>query len=1087
MKVYSSCRILAIFFALMIVVTSKPAFAQLLFNDVSDSAGGFAVGERWGASWGDFNGDLRPDLFVNDHRGDPASMYLNNGDGTFSDVIYAFDRNRLLIDDPKQDAHGATFVDFDNDGDQDLFASHSAGKVGRLFVNNNGVFTDQANNSDLTNDGTARLPMWHDYNNDGFLDVHFITSGSIINNIHDPDGSGGFIGDFDGVSSSSLGISCSNGNYGQLVDINNDGRLDFLCGREGSFPESAYSTHTVPFQNITSTLPSIANVIDTAVGDFDGNLQSDIIMVRGRLRPTEALKVDAKRIEAWISGRSTTGKGFNFDSGNGELTITADAQYNDLLNRIRIGSGGFNPSSIPFTIDSSDNNTHGISNSSSWGFYIGYNNSSGEWEFEMRSSSSRRAYFQIDAENNVSDPVMMGLGNNDLPILNKLMMNNAGGFAEQASSRGIKGQQQCASVVTGDFDNDMDEDIYMICRTGVSNIANILYENQGDGTFKEVANAGGAEGPLGAGLISGAGTAESAITADYDLDGFLDLFVTNGMLMQPARAGGPDKLYRNAGNSNHWVQIDLEGNTSTTPFTGDNRDAIGAKVFVTAAGKTQVREQGHGYHRWSQNFKRVHFGLAGNTQFNVEVRWQNGFVDTFNNVSADQIYNIKQGNSSGNGSIVAKTASAVNYPPAPVVGDECGEPSNNGNFDRAAFIWKNCSTNEWEVRVMAGGSPTNLVFEGTVSTDSGSFTNVTPDNLQGNDILDFSDPSLIDFKLNVANAGQDAFTFNAPGGGTTQACLQFNNLPQGAAVLLGADTIYLGSSADLGNFQMCSGPPPADNECGEPSYDRGSESGLFIWKDCNITGSQSWHIRATGGGNTPSLRYEGLLVADQDFTSVTPFSIEASDTLDNSSNPMQISYIMKAGGAGQDGFDFTFSNSTDVCFDPSVMPAGADVELGANRQVMSTAFDLGTLASCSPPSQPLECGQPSYSAGSEKALFIWKDCTGSGDWHMRATGGGDPDKQTYAGSITSSLGYTAVTPFSIEASDTLDNSSDPNVIDFSLGMRNSGQDGVDFDFSDASNTCFDASVLPSGVQVLLGDTKAVMSVPFDLATQGSCL
>ena len=1078
-------RLVAMLIASFMMIASNTVFAQLMFEDVSDSAGGFAIGERWGASWGDFNGDLRPDVFVNNHNTTPAAMYLNNGDGTFSDVIYAFDRNRTLLDNPRQDAHGATFVDFDNDGDQDLLSSFSSGSA-RLFVNNNGVFTDQASNSDLQNDSSSRMPAWVDYNNDGFLDVFYITSNSIIANIHDPDGSGGFIGDFDVVSNSSLGISCG-GNYGQLADVNNDGRLDLICGDEGAFPKRVYNTNSIPFGNITSVMPSIASVVDSVVADFDGNLQSDFFLVRGRLRPTEALKVDAKRIEAWLAGTSSNGKGFRFNSGNGEITLTFDAnKANELASKIKIGSSGFSPSSIPFTLDPNNSSTHGISSSSSGTYYVGFNNSTGQWEVELRTSSSKRAYVQIETENNASDPVMYGLGAIDLPIANKLVMNNAGGFVEQAASRGITGQEHCVGAATADFDNDMDPDIYMICRTGISNIANIMYENQGDGTFVKVAGGAGAQGPIGAGLLNRLGTAESVITADYDLDGFIDLFVTNGLLMQPTREGGPDKLYRNLGNSNHWVQIDLEGNTSTTPFTGDNRDGIGAKVFVTAAGKTQVREQGHGYHRWSQDFKRLHFGLAGNTQFNVEVRWQNGFVDNFNNVSADQIYNIKQGNSSGNGSIVAKTAGAVNYPPVPAVGDECGEPSFNGNFDRAVFVWKDCSSNRWEVRTMAGGSPVNLVFKGNVTTDSGSFTNVVPLNLQGNDSFN-STSNLISFTFNNANAGQDAFRFNAPGGGTTQACLQFTELPQGVPVLLGADTVYLGSSADLGNFQVCSGPPPAGNECGEPSYDRGSESGLFIWKDCNITGSQSWHIRATGGGNSPALTYRGLLNADQNFTGVTPFSIEAGDTLDNSSNPMQISYIMKAGGAGQDGFDFTFSNSTDVCFDPSVMPAGAAVELGANRQVMSTAFDLGTLASCSPPSQPLECGQPSYSAGSEKALFIWKDCTGSGDWHMRATGGGDPDKQTYTGSITSSLGYTAVTPFSIEASDTLDNSSDPNVIDFSLGMRNSGQDGVDFDFSDASNTCFDASVLPSGVQVLLGDTKAVMSVPFDLATQGSCL
>lgn len=55
----------------------------------------------------------------------------------------------------------------------------------------------------------------------------------------------------------------------------------------------------------------------------------------------------------------------------------------------------------------------------------------------------------------------------------------------------------------------------------------------------------GAPGVVGAGLASGAGTGDSVVVADYDLDCLLDLFVTNGLNMQPERVGGPDQLSRN--------------------------------------------------------------------------------------------------------------------------------------------------------------------------------------------------------------------------------------------------------------------------------------------------------------------------------------------------------------------------------------------------------------------------------------------------------------------------------------------------------------------------------------------------------------
>ena len=45
----------------------------------------------------------------------------------------------------------------------------------------------------------------------------------------------------------------------------------------------------------------------------------------------------------------------------------------------------------------------------------------------------------------------------------------------------------------------------------------------------------------------------------YNADGFVDLMVTNGLLNAPLNQGGPELLLRNAGNSNQWLQLDLQG------------------------------------------------------------------------------------------------------------------------------------------------------------------------------------------------------------------------------------------------------------------------------------------------------------------------------------------------------------------------------------------------------------------------------------------------------------------------------------------------------------------------------------------------
>jgi hypothetical protein len=140
---------------------------------------------------------------------------------------------------------------------------------------------------------------------------------------------------------------------------------------------------------------------------------------------------------------------------------------------------------------------------------------------------------------------------------------------------------------------------------------------------------------VGAAVASKAGTSESVVTADYDLDGFLDLLVTNGNNMRPVYLGGTKQLFRNRGNSNHWLQLDLSG-------TNSNRDGVGARVYVRAGGIRQYREQNGGYHRWSQNFSRIHVGLGGNTRADVEVVWPDGVTRTYSGLVADRVYRVRQ-------------------------------------------------------------------------------------------------------------------------------------------------------------------------------------------------------------------------------------------------------------------------------------------------------------------------------------------------------------------------------------------------------------------------------------------------------------
>ena len=175
----------------------------------------------------------------------------------------------------------------------------------------------------------------------------------------------------------------------------------------------------------------------------------------------------------------------------------------------------------------------------------------------------------------------------------------------------------------------MDLDLYYVCSFNIVNQPNILFENKGNGTFVMVPKAGGAEGTIH-------GVGDTVTTSDYDGDGFLDLFVTNGYGEKPYYENGTSQLFRNMGNSNHWLEIDLIGNIS-------NRDGIGTRVLTTIDEITQLREQNGGMHHRSQNHQRLHFGLGQNSIIDsIVIFWPSGIVHEINQIPSDQILKIKE-------------------------------------------------------------------------------------------------------------------------------------------------------------------------------------------------------------------------------------------------------------------------------------------------------------------------------------------------------------------------------------------------------------------------------------------------------------
>ena len=367
---------------------------------------------------------------------------------------------------------------------------------------------------------------------------------------------------------------------------------------------------------------------------------------------------------------------------NGGLALTSTGRITVSLfttqvgaGEVYIGSTGIHPVIPPgtpngtkfFTLDPNNSNHHGIKPhvpNTNKGLYVGLNTTTtpNKWEVWLSPGPPPvdvRGYIQVvNADPGVTLANLTVFPNSikaaDLPMLPRLLMNTTlSGWQDETAVKWPSNMKvSCSSVVAADFDSDMDQDIFMACRGGVQNLPDILMENNGTGVFNVVPLAGGAQGIIGAGINSNTGTGSDVVVADFDVNGFPDLFVTNGLNLEPDRIGGPDQLFLNKGSPNHWVKIHLVGKVSDPSGIVSNRDAIGAKVRAIAGGVTQTLEQSGGYHRWSQSLSNpVHIGLGTNTQARIEVVWPSGRVDTFLNVQANDVdgsafYRVTEGNAS---------------------------------------------------------------------------------------------------------------------------------------------------------------------------------------------------------------------------------------------------------------------------------------------------------------------------------------------------------------------------------------------------------------------------------------------------------
>jgi enediyne biosynthesis protein E4 len=185
-----------------------------------------------------------------------------------------------------------------------------------------------------------------------------------------------------------------------------------------------------------------------------------------------------------------------------------------------------------------------------------------------------------------------------------------------------------------DYDNDGARDLFLANGHVLDNIERyhadtsyaepkLMVRNTGHGIFENVSDQLGPD-------FQSPRVSRGAAIADFDNDGDLDILVNN--------CGEAPQLMRNdGGNTKRWLEILLIG-------TKSNRDAVGARVKVTAGDLTLYDQRKGGMSYQSAQDPRLHFGLGQHTEIDsIEIFWPSGATTKFSSLKSDQILAIEEG------------------------------------------------------------------------------------------------------------------------------------------------------------------------------------------------------------------------------------------------------------------------------------------------------------------------------------------------------------------------------------------------------------------------------------------------------------
>ena len=553
-----------------------------------------------GVAWGDYDQDGDLDVFLTarfDHLGQETAIALgfpsmgdipenhsaherlienstgqshllrNEGGGQFVDVS-----EEAGVGFPNVTTLGATWVDFDGDGDVDLYLSNYGradldnpeftGEPNQMFQNENGVFTDVTAQSNLGNPGHSSGSVWADYDHDGDLDCYSMNFG--------------MVDELTGLARRETNIL-----YRNDGDSNGDGIPEF----------SDQTKETGTFGQLESSDVDFVPLVGPALSIF----------------PTSVTNPSAQAKLPEASSEAPTGSGMSwaavwFDAnGDGweDLYVASDFGISPLYQNNRDGT---------FKVVTTQRDM-------------------------ARPGTGMGAHAaDIDLDGDL-DVCQSNFGDNFLWNNQGdtfVEQSSMGIYGEQSN---ILVNWDCHFF---DYDLDGDMDLWFgvgRINLDISNQYNSLYRNDGDVDgdgmidFTDVADELGISGAnKSSGYARGGNKTMGVALADFDNDGDLDLLL--------AHANAAPQLWRNTAVEDGlggWLKVRLQGTEG-----GSNSHGIGCIVEVHLEDGTILKQHayaGDGF--LGSSDPGVHFGLGEKSIVEVKVKWSTGYIQSVGDVQVD--------------------------------------------------------------------------------------------------------------------------------------------------------------------------------------------------------------------------------------------------------------------------------------------------------------------------------------------------------------------------------------------------------------------------------------------------------------------